>query len=926
MSQSGSFFKSPTPPGGFIETLSGNDSVAIHPDALNNINVVGDGTFITSTGNIATNTITFTITDEIAVDYQGDVGTATAAGGEIQILGGDNINTEASGNAIEINLDKSIHQPETNGTAFGAGSEGWYSLGTDVGDDPIRFMHAYGVNNTFLGSLAGNSTLSTSDAQNNVGLGYQALIGVDEGRENVAIGATNMLSATNSNRNTSVGYAGLALLETGSDNIALGYESGQNYDSTESSNIVIGNTGTVGEDNTIRIGTNGSGTGEQDRNFQAGIAGVTVSSEEMVVINTTTNQLGSQSVPEGFATTYTTDSGDAEPDAAEVLNVLGQTGRNISTSGAGNTVEIAVSGVTEHSAVVGDANGALSSLGVATDGQLIIGSSGADPVLATLLAGGGINVNNGSGSIEIEAEAGSAVLSASNLQFAVSNSGHRYQGFATTGVFPDDTIRYKNTVIPMAGVLSDFYIKNDDSSSNPQMNIRIVVNGNQTDLLIVIPANAPIGTYSNTVDTVPVVAGDEVAVRIDQGSTNWTFESSMSVRYRSTGFASTDNAVEIIGTDSGNVLPDSSGEINILGGDNIEVSGAGNTATVAVSGFNEDRVAIGAANGSLTTLPVMTNGQLIIGNTGNTPSVSTLTAGTGISISNGAGSVTVNATAAGSLTSGLIFIDRQVASADVSLEFTNITATYNNYLLVYEELNCPTAPSAEVFYVQLSTDGGTSYITTNYTVGSSALSGLYLTSDAAQDFRFQSGKFELYNSTSGNGFITSMAFSMSYSSGFTVSNILQQSMYNTMGTTANALRIRNENGRTWSGVVSLYGYSQAEVGTGSDCCLEWTEVTGTSISMDANHGYILNNASLVTATLPTTAIVGQTIKVTIKGTGLGRIAQNAGQQIHYGDMSTTSGTGGYIEATEQFDSVELLCIATDDEFVVLSSTGNWDVN
>jgi len=43
----------------------------------------------------------------------------------------------------------------------------------------------------------------------------------------------------------------------------------------------------------------------------------------------------------------------------------------------------------------------------------------------------------------------------------------------------------------------------------------------------------------------------------------------------------------------------------------------------------------------------MTNGQLVIGNTGTQPTVSTLTAGTGISIVNGAGSITITSTGMG---------------------------------------------------------------------------------------------------------------------------------------------------------------------------------------------------------------------------------------------------------------------------------------
>lgn len=98
----------------------------------------------------------------------------------------------------------------------------------------------------------------------------------------------------------------------------------------------------------------------------------------------------------------------------------------------------------------------------------------------------------------------------------------------------------------------------------------------------------------------------------------------------------------------------------------------------------------------------------------------------------------------------------------------------------------------------------------------------------------------------------------------------------------------------------------------------WTEVTGTSQAMDVNNGYIANNAGLVTCTLPATAAVGDTVSVQGKGAGLFRIAQNAGQTINFGASATTTGAGGYLEATNQFDSIELLCITANTDWAVLT--------
>ncbi len=63
--------------------------------------------------------------------------------------------------------------------------------------------------------------------------------------------------------------------------------------------------------------------------------------------------------------------------------------------------------MTQHSLLLGGANShTINNLGVATNGQLPIGSTGADPVLATISAGTGISVTNGAGTITISGTGG----------------------------------------------------------------------------------------------------------------------------------------------------------------------------------------------------------------------------------------------------------------------------------------------------------------------------------------------------------------------------------------------------------------------------------------------------------------------------------------------------------------------------------------
>lgn len=105
----------------------------------------------------------------------------------------------------------------------------------------------------------------------------------------------------------------------------------------------------------------------------------------------------------------------------------------------------------------------------------------------------------------------------------------------------------------------------------------------------------------------------------------------------------------------------------------------------------------------------------------------------------------------------------------------------------------------------------------------------------------------------------------------------------------------------------------------------WLEVTSTSATMSGDNGYVANNAALVTLTLPATCAFGCTLEIVGKGAGLWKIAQNAGQAIHFGTVDTTTGVGGSVTATEQYDTLILVCTQTDTEFTVKGSQGNLTV-
>lgn len=113
--------------------------------------------------------------------------------------------------------------------------------------------------------------------------------------------------------------------------------------------------------------------------------------------------------------------------------------------------------------------------------------------------------------------------------------------------------------------------------------------------------------------------------------------------------------------------------------------------------------------------------------------------------------------------------------------------------------------------------------------------------------------------------------------------------------------------------------------TGGGSSFTWSEVTGTSQSMAVANGYILNNAGLVTATLPLTAAVGDIIEIVGKGAGGWLLAQNASQLIHFSSATTTTGVGGSLASTNQYDCVKIICTVTDTTWTVSSSIGNLTV-
>ena len=102
----------------------------------------------------------------------------------------------------------------------------------------------------------------------------------------------------------------------------------------------------------------------------------------------------------------------------------------------------------------------------------------------------------------------------------------------------------------------------------------------------------------------------------------------------------------------------------------------------------------------------------------------------------------------------------------------------------------------------------------------------------------------------------------------------------------------------------------------------WSREAGAAIPMVAGHGYINTNAGLTILTLPALAAVGDTFAVMGESAAGWAIAQNAGQNIQFGSLSSIVGAGGSLASTNSYDTISLVCRVANITFQVISAVGN----
>jgi len=281
-----------------------------------------------------------------------------------------------------------------------------------------------------------------------------------------------------------------------------------------------------------------------------------------------------------------------------------------------------------------------------TDGQILIGSSAHGEFnLATITAGSGITVTNGNGSITIAASgggtyyqtvgyvSGSAMTQRARLDFdpdlftLTDNSG----GNATS-------VTLTSNVVTLAATPTDGQLLIGSTSAG---NLGLatltagsgisVTNGSHS---VTVAISAPVSIANGGTNSTTALSNKRIMV-----SSSGAIVEAGAMTNGQLLIGSTSNApvVAALTAGTGISVTNGAGSITIAISTPVSIANGGTNSTTAL---NNNRIMV-SSSGAIVEAGAMTNGQLLIGSTSAAPGVATLTAGTGISITNAAASITV---------------------------------------------------------------------------------------------------------------------------------------------------------------------------------------------------------------------------------------------------------------------------------------------
>jgi len=202
-----------------------------------------------------------------------------------------------------LSVNRNLVLPNTN-----------FSISGIIFKGADRFIHNYGISNTFVGINSGNFTLSGAQ---NTAVGMSSLFSTTMGIQNTAVGMSSLYSNTNGNYNTALGTLSLYTNTTGNYNTAVGISS-LFSNTTGHSNTAVGMSSlasnSTGSQNTVlgisTLQTNTTGSYNTAMGLQSLFSNTTGFSNTGVGINSlNSNTTGYRNTAVGDSSLYSNTTG-----------------------------------------------------------------------------------------------------------------------------------------------------------------------------------------------------------------------------------------------------------------------------------------------------------------------------------------------------------------------------------------------------------------------------------------------------------------------------------------------------------------------------------------------------------------------------------------------------------------------------------------